>query len=114
MAKCKRIGCTEPAIDRGHCERHASTLPPQKKRTRREWHNLYNTSWWKKARVKVLARTPLCANCYKYGYVKAAVDVDHIIDHKGDKALFFDYNNLQGLCKVCHARKTNEENRRTQ
>jgi 5-methylcytosine-specific restriction endonuclease McrA len=28
--------------------------------------------------------------------------VDHIIPHKGDKALFWDEKNWQPLCKYCH------------
>jgi 5-methylcytosine-specific restriction protein A len=27
---------------------------------------------------------------------------DHIIPHRGDEALFFDYDNTQLLCKPCH------------
>lgn len=33
--------------------------------------------------------------------------IDHIIPHKGDKALFWDKRNWQGLCTVCHTSKTN-------
>lgn len=31
-----------------------------------------------------------------------AVIVDHIKPHKGDRTLFFDYDNTQSLCKTCH------------
>jgi 5-methylcytosine-specific restriction protein A len=34
--------------------------------------------------------------------------VDHVIPHKGDRALFWDEaNNWQALCARCHALKTN-------
>lgn len=32
--------------------------------------------------------------------------VDHVIPHRGDKALFWDSDNWQPLCKPCHDRKT--------
>ena len=109
MAKCKRIGCTEHAIDRGRCKKHSASLPPLPKRVRREYHNLYNTSWWKKTRKRILATNPLCVCCNFYGKITAAVDVDHCIPHRGDKKLFFDYNNLVAMCKKCHSNKTAEE-----
>ena len=30
--------------------------------------------------------------------------VDHIIPHKGDQALFWDWRNWQSLCTPCHNR----------
>jgi 5-methylcytosine-specific restriction protein A len=36
--------------------------------------------------------------------------VDHIVPHRGDERLAFDRDNLQGLCKSCHDRKTATEN----
>lgn len=35
--------------------------------------------------------------------------VDHIIPHRGDKKLFWDERNWQGLCKKHHDRKTAKE-----
>jgi 5-methylcytosine-specific restriction protein A len=52
---------------------------------------------------------PLCVICAAKGYVKMANVVDHIIPHKGDKALFYDFDNLQSLCTRCHNRKTARE-----
>lgn len=40
--------------------------------------------------------------CLDQGIVKPGTDIDHIIPHKGDAALFYDPNNLQTLCKWCH------------
>jgi hypothetical protein len=44
------------------------------------------------------------------GRVYAAELVDHIVAHKGDKALFWDSDNWQGLTKRDHDRKTALEN----
>lgn len=33
---------------------------------------------------------------------KRAATCDHIVAHKGNEALFFDPDNLQTTCKLCH------------
>lgn len=57
------------------------------------------TREWEKARAEFLRLHPCCAFCG----VDAQV-VDHIKPHRGDKALFWDWNNLQALCMPCHDR----------
>ena len=49
---------------------------------------------------------PLSADHGRQSEVVAAVVVDHIWPHKGDRALFWDRGNWQSLCKACHDRKT--------
>ncbi len=45
------------------------------------------------------------------GRITPATVVDHITPHRGDQALFWDYDNWQSLCKQCHdADKQREEN----
>jgi 5-methylcytosine-specific restriction endonuclease McrA len=34
------------------------------------------------------------------------VDVHHKVKHQGDYDLFFDRDNLEGLCHPCHTRHT--------
>jgi len=46
------------------------------------------------------------------GKLEKAVDVDHIIPHKGDDALRLDPANLQSLCKWHHRSKTARERQR--
>ena len=60
-------------------------------------------------RTICLNRNPLCVVCEKAGVVKAAKEVDHITPHRGDEGLFSDLDNLQGLCKSCHSKKTRQE-----
>lgn len=57
-------------------------------------------------RAQVLADNPWCVQCQQRGVLEVATDVDHIIPHDGDAALFWDRANLQGLCRGCHTRKT--------
>ena len=112
MAKCNRIGCINKSISKGFCKQHtsSSTSSEKYKRVIREHHKLYNTTQWRRMRYNILSKNPLCARCSKYNYIEPAVDVDHIISHKGNKELFYDMNNLQPLCKKCHSWKTNREN----
>ncbi|MCP4539869.1 MAG: HNH endonuclease [Chloroflexi bacterium] len=60
-------------------------------------------------RLRYLVAHPLCAECYRQHIVQAATVVDHIVPHKGDKELFWDMSNWQGLCAPCHNRKTGKE-----
>jgi hypothetical protein len=41
--------------------------------------------------------------------VVPAVEVDHIVPHRGRRELFWDAANLWALCRECHAEKTRRE-----
>ena len=45
----------------------------------------------------------------KAGRYVRATDVDHIVPHRGDPALFWDEENWQALCHSCHSKKTRNE-----
>lgn len=66
------------------------------------WQHLYKRSLWLNLREQQLSREPLCRFCLITEDVTAAEVVDHIKEHKGDEALFFDPNNLQSLCRHHH------------
>lgn len=66
-------------------------------------------SRWQKAREGFLRNNPLCAHHMERGEIMPATVVDHVIPHKGDKALFWDRANWQPLCKPCHDAKTARE-----
>lgn len=68
----------------------------------RPWRHLYNAKAWKALRLQQLTAEPLCRYCQQQGKVTAATVADHKIPHKGDETLFFDADNLQSLCKLCH------------
>ncbi|MBN2019302.1 MAG: HNH endonuclease [Sedimentisphaerales bacterium] len=61
---------------------------------------------WRKARIAYLIKNPLCVECASEGRTEQAVVVDHIIPHKGNRELFWNKNNWQGLCKRHHDIKT--------
>lgn len=57
---------------------------------------------WQKPREGFLKNHPLCVDHESRGQVVAATIVDHIVPHRGDMKLFWDRNNWQSLCKICH------------
>lgn len=59
--------------------------------------------WWREARQFILRENPWCVFCVRSGRRTPATVVDHIIPHRGDLKLYGDIENLQGLCKSCHA-----------
>lgn len=67
-----------------------------------EYRKLYKRARWLKLRKRLLSEQPLCSFCYSKGFVVPATIADHITPHKGNETLFWDYNNLQPLCKTCH------------
>ena len=112
--KCKQLGCTGVAATEGYCSSHyrgpVSTdevlrdIP-----SRPHYHSLYNSGAWGRLRMSVLSEQPVCQRCQHYGITRATSDIDHIIPHKGDRTLFHDRSNLQGLCNECHGWKTARE-----
>lgn len=68
--------------------------------------SIYRTARWRKLRAEKLAMSPYCERCPKQ---EKATSVDHIIPHRGREELAFDMDNLQSLCKRCHARKSRED-----
>ena len=66
-------------------------------------------SKWQAASRAFLRSNPLCRSCARVGNAVAARVVDHIRPHKGDKRLFWDRDNWQPLCFLCHNRKSATE-----
>jgi 5-methylcytosine-specific restriction protein A len=87
-------------VPKGHCPTHSRAKEQQRYNVdARTW---YHTQDWKTLRFIVLGAQPVCVDC-KTG---PATEVDHVIPHRGNMALFWDRQNLQGLCRTCHGRKT--------
>lgn len=64
------------------------------------------TAAWYRARSAYLREHPLCVECERDGIVEPAIDLDHIIPHRGDEGLFWLESNWAGLCKKHHGEKT--------
>jgi 5-methylcytosine-specific restriction protein A len=76
---------------------------------------LYGTRRWRRTSLYILARDPICIECGREPstladhYVPAG---EYVAQNNGDTEYFFDYDNLQGLGKACHAKKTAREQAR--
>lgn len=117
--QCNHPACPQHAEDgSSYCEAHQkSRLEASRERDRARykntpWRKLYDQkAWWGHLQPFILARDPICKICNREG----AYIADHIRDHKGDLTLFFDPNNLRGVCKRCHdARRTAGSNPQTE
>lgn len=75
-----------------------------------ERRKIYQTKRWVRLRAVKFANDPLCELCMQKepSVIRPAEDVHHIVsfmtttDPIKRKALAFDYDNLQSLCKECH------------
>lgn len=103
---CGKPGC--PAIipgDQSFCERHRGEYD---RRRGSAASRGYDHRWRREREAELLAE-PLCRECLKAGVITPATVRDHIVPHKGNKALFHDPANRQSLCKHCHDAKTARE-----
>jgi 5-methylcytosine-specific restriction protein A len=101
---CAKNGCRE-LVDAKYCSKHLEEDIAYESNRGSAAKRGYD-SQWRKARVYFLIKHPLCVHCEKEGTIGAAMVVDHIKPHKGDKDLFWDRNNWQPLCKRHHDIKT--------
>lgn len=102
---CSFPCCSSFAMDGScYCEKHYKPRVPFEGAVRAN-EALYRTARWRALRNKVLEAEPYCCVC------GSTVDltVDHKIPPRGDEELFFDFYNLQVLCRDCHRIKTNNE-----
>jgi len=57
---------------------------------------------WKRAVKEFLWRRQWCVGCMAIGVRRRATTVDHVVPHKGDRALFWDSTNWQACCEWHH------------
>ena len=99
-----------PPVHRSGVQRAPEQSKPRVHEARGSAHSRGYDGAWRKARAGYLAHHPLCVHCLARGHVTAATDLDHIVPHRGDEALFWDAgNNWQALCHTCHSKKTATE-----
>ena len=89
--------------------RNTTTRPWMKERKAHERRNspnreLYNSATWRNLAKAHKAQNPFCAMCE----TGVAEVTDHIkpVNEGGS---MFGWNNLQSLCKACHAKKSGKE-----
>jgi len=72
-------------------------------------HDFYRSMEWQNMRIYILYRDKTCRKCSTEERPVMAEEVDHIIDIADRPDLRLDPNNLQGLCKSCHSKKSFNE-----
>lgn len=110
---CRFSGCnTLTRNANGYCDSHSEHAIGWK-RTQQKKGNTTDRGYgwaWQKIRKRILQRDAyLCQPCLEIGIVKAATDVDHIINKESGGS--DSENNLQSICKECHKLKTAAESR---
>ena len=108
MRRCQRPGCPGLVAD-GRC--YVCGAPSGRRSDRRSAAARGYGWWWSNPngtglRDRFLAANPLCMECDRQGRVEPAVDVDHIVPHRGDPKLLRHWDNLQSLCHRHHSLKT--------
>jgi len=76
----------------------------------KEAQRFYASKAWRSLREQKITANPLCEECLKTDRLRPTVDVDHIQPRDERPELEFEWSNLRGLCKGCHAAKTRAEN----
>nr|WP_082540005.1 HNH endonuclease signature motif containing protein [Bosea sp. Leaf344] len=103
MSRPARICACGNRVPRGipcRCQREATRLRVARHDRRRpQARERGYDHEWRKARIEYLATRP---NCAMPGCDATATTVDHIIPHRGDRALFWNCANWQPLCTHCH------------
>ena len=102
---CARAGCGK-LVEAGerHCPGHRAEHRRDQDADRGSAASRGYGRSWQAYRLTYLAAHPLCVRCEPAVVVSTVVD--HIVPHRGDRALFWDPDNHQSLCKPCHDRKT--------
>jgi len=86
----------------------------QRSEAARSYRKLYKLKAWFRLRIQAFIRDGyICHWCGKHcpeskSHPHHAV-ADHIIDHKGNRALFFDLGNIRTVGKSCHDRHSQRQ-----
>ncbi|MNV39890.1 hypothetical protein D3C71_1314830 [compost metagenome] len=79
-----------------------------------EYRGWYKKARWQKLRMEVLKRDQFTCQMVGCGRIDANTSrlvADHKTPHRGDERLFWDEQNLQCLCKPCHDKLKQKEER---
>ena len=101
---CAVPGCPNLTVEK-YCDVHKGTDEHRRGSSSARGYDYR----WRMASKAFLRAHPLCAECERQGKLTPATEVDHIQPHRGNKQLFWDERNWQGLCHNCHSKKTATE-----
>ena len=102
--RCNAPGCPNLTMGK-HCPEHTTQFE-QKRRARFPREGSTKRGYgavWQRIRLVVLERDPWCCHCR----TQPSVDVDHVKPKAAGGT--DELENLQGICKACHQKKTRYE-----
>lgn len=103
------------AKQRSHIKRHQQEYNATARAAngeRKQRDSFYHSREWKHIRQFVLDRDNyVCQYCYRFGIVRPANTVDHIVPGQVAPELIRDTSNLATICRGCHIRKTDWEHK---
>lgn len=105
---CKEPRCTALVFDRGqYCAKHKQTgftgwAAPEREAKKSK---LYSTRAWQRCRMAKLAQSPMCERCKRV----PASEVHHTARAQIAPEQFYQSENLEALCRKCHAKETARE-----
>ena len=106
---CLRPGCTR-RTSMTYCEEHQRKKYADEDRYRGSSKERGYGARWQRLRKRIMVRDHhACQTCLKVGLVTVADEVDHIVPKQFGGTDSPD--NLQAICKQCHAMKTAREKR---
>ena len=109
---CRFPRCAKTTIRKsGYCLTHEKQTSKSYEATRETAVQRGYTGRWNRARKAYLNGNPLCVLCLSEGRTTGANVVDHIKPHKGDQDLFWDEDNWQAVCDLCHRQKSVREDK---
>lgn len=89
-------------------KRRASTLARKLSGEHADIDAMRGSNRWKRLRSIIRNRDPLCRDPFNAhrdtGIIKITKQIHHIVPAADDPELFFDENNLAGVCTKCHGR----------
>lgn len=85
-----------------------SRCGPRRQREKRERRSrVYDTREWRdRTQPNFLRDNPWCIDCEANGLVTFATEAHHKVKAEDDPGLAHDTDNLLGLCKACHSKRT--------
>jgi len=105
---CSRPGCLNYGTAKGLCDKHTVARSGKWKDKDGENRKTNYGSFWGQLRARIMKRDGyLCQPCKHKNRLTKAVEVDHIIPKSSGGHDNLD--NLQSICRKCHAIKTNAE-----
>lgn len=109
LTQCNKQGCPHAVRKQGQCPSQCQTKRQQNQYDEHRGNSTQRGygSRWRKKRAAVLREEPLCRHCLERGETMQSSEVDHIVPKA--RGGTDERNNLQGLCKTCHSRKTAQQ-----